>query len=143
MLEMRAWVAILALGGCASSAPVRPAARATCTLAEPSWPNAENDYNRGATIDLLTAIETVIRDAPASDVATVANRLEALYKRPVGSAFVSAWAHELAMRLRQLVCAQQTGQISTDVANHRYIKLISDLEDERAVIVDEMRRGKR
>jgi hypothetical protein len=105
------------------------------------WPNARDDYDRGATIDVLTAIETVIRDAPSAGVQVVANRLDALFKKPVGRAFVSSWAAELADRLRQLVCAEQLGRVTADVANQRYVKIISDLEDERAVIVDEMRRG--
>ncbi len=57
--------------------------------------------------------------------------------------FVSKWAVEVAIRLRQLVCAQVSGGISRQVADDRYVRVISDLEDERAVLVDEMRRGER
>jgi hypothetical protein len=53
---------------------------------------------------------------------------------------VSKWSAEFATRLRQLVCAEVTGRVTRDAAEPRLVQLISDLEDERAVIVDEMRR---
>jgi len=141
MLRARGAVCFALLGGCAGSRPAPHAAPSVCSVALPVWPNARDNYDRAATIDVLTAIESVIRDAPSAAFQTVANRLDTLFKKPAGTAFVSSWSAELATRLRQLVCAELQGQIATDVANHRYITIISDLEDERAVIVDEMRRG--
>jgi len=50
-------------------------------------------------------------------------------------AITLAWAAELADRLRQLVCAEQLGRVTTDVANQRYVKIISDL-NRNALIED-------
>jgi len=104
------------------------------------WAGDEYDYDRAATIDVLTAIETVVRDEPANGADAVAAKLDALYRRPASTKFVSKWAVELATRLRQLACAEQLGTLPRDEADRRYVQIISDIEDERAVIIDEMRR---
>jgi hypothetical protein len=135
---MSARVAALLLAGCASSPRTQP--RAECTIAQPAWTSAEDSYDRAATIDALTAIERVIADAASAGPDQVARRLDTLFRQPRPAAFVSRWTVDAAIRLRQLACAHQTGKLSQAEADQRYVQVINDIEDERAVIVDEMRR---
>jgi hypothetical protein len=130
----------LALTSCAAPRPVPPPTRGACTIAEPRWPNVDDAYDRPATIDALTELEKVVRDAAAVGPAEVANRLDRLFRRPAGVVFVSKWAFDAAVRLRQLACAHQAGQVDAAEVDRRYVAIINDIEDERGVIVDEMRR---
>jgi hypothetical protein len=142
MVRASAIAALLLAGACAASPPAAPsrAAHRECTIVDVRWAGGEDDYDRAATIDALTAIETIVRDEPAKGADAVAARLDALLRKPASATFVSKWAVELATRLRQLACADQLGTLSRADVEHRYVQIISDIEDERAVIVDEMRR---
>lgn len=135
-------VAGLALltGACAASTPAPQRPRAACTIADPTWTSAEEDYDRSATIDALTALERVIGDAARVGPEEVARRLDQLFRNRSTAAFVSRWTVDAAIRLRQLACAHQTGKVSQADADGRYVQVINDIEDERAVIIDEMRR---
>jgi hypothetical protein len=138
---------IFAACGCGTTTTVQrrvdPSSKRTqCTIAEVAWRSADEDYDRGATIDALTTLETVIRDASQAGADEVGRRFDVLFRKPPSPAFLSKWSVEVAIRLRQLACAEQLGTITRDVANERYVQSIVDLEDERAVIIDEMRRSK-
>lgn len=135
-------ILLLLAPGCAGSRTAAPGALRPrqCTIVDVSWAGSEEDYNRRATIDTLTAIETIVRDEPANGADAVAAKLDALLRKPASTTFVSKWSVELATRLRQLACAAQLGSVSREDADRRYVQIIQDIEDERAVIVDEMRR---
>jgi hypothetical protein len=99
-----------------------------------------DDYDRATTLDALTSLESTVAEAPALGPTGLATRLDGVLARSYGTKFVSKWTFELAVRLRQLVCAQNQGLVPRATAEDRYVRFVSDLEDERAVIVDEMRR---
>ncbi len=141
----RLWLCLIigsTTAACATPNAAAPSARPRheCSLAEVAWPNSDDDYDRAATIDALTAIETIVRDEPARGADAVAAKLDALLRKPAGARFVSKWTVELATRLRQLACADQLGSLSREDVDRRYVQIIQDIEDERAVIIDEIRR---
>lgn len=129
-----------ATASAATTAPTRPG---VCKIADVSWQGVDEDYDHAATIDALTMLETILRDASKAGPDELARRFDTLYRKPPAAALVSKWAVDVAVRLRQLACAEQLHTINHEVANQRYVESIVDLEDERAVIIDEMRRSAR
>ena len=71
-------LASVIVAGCATpkAAAVAASPRSSCTIVEVHWAGAEDDYDRPATIDALTAIETVVRDQPAHGTEAVAGRAD-------------------------------------------------------------------
>lgn len=135
-------ISILFLTSCGSASLPPPSTPhpTKCTIAEIAWRGADDDYDRAATIEALGALEAAIGKESAG-ASAVASKLDALFHKPPGTAFVSQWTVAAAVRLRQLACAQQLGLVSPSEADQRYIDSINDIEDERAVVIDEMRRG--
>jgi hypothetical protein len=136
--------AILFVAACGTAKPPPPNAPhpTECAIAQVNWRAAEDDYDRPATIEALGSLESAIGKESSGQNA-VAAKLDTLFRKPPSSVFLSRWTIDAAVRLRQLACAEQLGLVSPGEADQRYIDTINDIEDERAVVIDEMRRGAR
>lgn len=133
---MRLVALILLVAGCAHEES-RPAASAACSVAQVTFPAADNDFSKpltATTLDKLSQIARADRESFRADPTggKLGLGLGELNVSLGTGPFVAKTALSAATRLRQLDCAVQRGMFNgrTGDADQLYVEILGEVDKE-------------
>jgi hypothetical protein len=129
----------LVLGACAAPQRIAVGTHATCSVPSVTWAAAQDDFNRKLTLEMLGALESVLksdRQTWRTPGRALGGSLASLGHGAESRGFVSLETAELATRLRQLDCAVLEGLFNArpNEADQRYGQILADLAQHRQAI---------